>query len=61
MKWNINNLLALLVLILIIPGLWIATGLGVITLPGEVVGATIMGWTLVLQYFFRKAPTPDPS
>lgn len=60
MKMNFNNLLALLVLIIIIPGLWVVTGLGVISLPGEVIGATIAGWTLVLQFFFRKAPPPAP-
>ncbi len=51
---NVNDLLALLVLIVIIPGLWIIQGRGIVTMPGEVIGATIMGWTLVLQYYFRK-------
>ena len=52
----VNDLLALLLLIVVIPGLWLAAALGVINLNGEVIGATIMGWTLVLQYYFRKAP-----
>lgn len=51
---NTNDLLALLILIIIIPALWILQGRGVITMPGEVIGATIMGWTLVLQFYFRK-------
>lgn len=51
---NINDLLALLTLVVIIPGLWVVQGLGVVNMPGEVIGATIMGWTLVLQYYFRK-------
>jgi len=51
---NFNNLLALITLAGIIPGLWIAQGRGLINLPGEVIGATIMGWTLLLQYYFRK-------
>lgn len=50
-----NDWLALLVM-LAIPGLWIGQGLGLLALPGEVLGATIAGWTLVLQYYFRKAP-----
>ncbi len=50
-----NDWLALLVL-LVIPGLWIGQGLGWLALPGEVLGASIAGWTLVLQYYFRKAP-----
>lgn len=52
----VNDLLALLLLIMVIPGLWLAAALGAINLNGEVIGATIMGWTLVLQYYFRKAP-----
>ena len=50
---NTNDLLALLVLI-VIPVLWVLQGRGIINMPGEVIGATIMGWTLVLQYYFRK-------
>ena len=54
---DFNNLLALLTLIIIIPGLWVGLGLGWLDLPGEIVGASIMGWTLVLQYYFRKKVT----
>ncbi len=53
---RINDLLALLLLIVVIPALWIAQARGAINLPGEVTGATIAGWTLVLQYYFRKQP-----
>ena len=52
-----NDLLALITLIVIIPGLWVGVGVGWLALPGEVVGATIMGWTLVLQFYFRKKKT----
>ena len=58
---TINDLLALLMLIVIIPGLWIAQGRGVIAMPGEVIGATIMGWTLVLQFYFRKKEGEAPG
>lgn len=51
---NFRNLLALLAMIGIIPGLWIAQGMGLLTMPGEVIGATIMGWGLILQFYFRK-------
>ncbi|MBA7506213.1 hypothetical protein ES706_04894 [subsurface metagenome] len=54
---SINDLLALLTLIVIIPGLWVGVGCGWLNLPGEIVGATIMGWTLVLQFYFRKKKT----
>jgi hypothetical protein len=49
-----NDILALFLLILIIPGLWIVDGTGVLNLNAQVVGATIMGWGLILQYYFRK-------
>lgn len=55
-KIKINDILAILVLIIIIPGLWITMGLGKITLAGEITGATIMAWGLVLQYYFRRKP-----
>lgn len=51
---NTNDVLALLLLIVIIPGLWVGQALGALALSGQVEGATIMGWTLVLQYYFRK-------
>ena len=51
---RINDLLAILTVVVIIPGLWVANGLGMVELPGEIIGATIMGWTLILQFYFRK-------
>ena len=56
---NFNNLLALLMMVVIIPGLWIISGLGIVTLSGEVIGATITGWVTIIYFFFRKAP-PNP-
>ena len=53
---NTNDLIALLLLLVVVPALWITQGLGWLAMPGEVIGATIMGWTLVLQYYFRRAP-----
>ena len=53
-----NNKLAL-VLIGVIAGLWIVQGLNVITLSGEVVGASIAAFTLVVQFYFRKSPPTD--
>lgn len=49
-----NNILALLALIILIPGLWFCNGLGVIQLPGEILGATIAVWTLIFQFYYRK-------
>ena len=50
-----NDIIALILLIPIIPGLWVSVGCDLIKLPGEIIGATIAGWTLILQYYFRKA------
>jgi len=58
-KIKINDILAILVLTIIIPGLWITMGLGLITLGGEITGATIMAWGLVLQYYFRRRPPKE--
>jgi len=54
-----NDLLALITIVGIIPGLWVATGLKAIVLPGEIIGATIMAWGLVLQYYFRRKPPKE--
>jgi len=51
---RINDRLAQGVLFGVIPTLWVLAGLALIRLPGEVIGATIAGWTLILQYYFRK-------
>lgn len=58
---NVNDLIALLILIIVIPALWILQGMGKLSMSGEIIGATIMGWTLVLQYYFRKAPDDTPT
>lgn len=50
---DFNDWLALM-LFLIIPTLWFLDGFKVISLNGEVLGATIMGWTMVLQFYYRK-------
>ncbi len=58
---NVNDLIALLLLLVVIPALWVLTGTGAVKLPETVIGATIMGWTLVLQFYFRKSPEePKP-
>ena len=51
-----RNLLSLLVGVLVFPGVWIAQGLGTLTLSGEIIGATIAIETLIAQFYFRKKP-----
>lgn len=52
---NFNDRLCIL-LVFIIPGLWLMEGLGWLKPAPEVNGALIATWTLVIQYYFRKAP-----
>jgi hypothetical protein len=49
---NFNDTLAL-VLIAGLPALWLSSKW--LPVPGEVLGATIAGWMLVVQFYFRKA------
>jgi hypothetical protein len=53
---SFNDLLAL-ILIFLIPAIWIAQGCGKITMPTEVNGGLLVTWTLIIQYYFRKAKT----
>ena len=55
-KWvsDTNDVIALFLLLIIIPGMWTADARGVIILKEAIQTATIMGWTLVLQYYFRR-------
>ncbi len=58
---NVNDVIALAMLIVVIPALWILQALNKLALAPEVTGALIAGWTLILQYYFRKAPTNGGS
>jgi len=53
---NWNDTIAL-ILILIIPTIWVLCGGGIIQIEDAVSGALIVTWTMVVQYYFRKAPT----
>lgn len=54
MLWDkFNDQLSLVVLGSII-GMWVATGAGYINLPESIVGATILAFGLVTQFYFRK-------
>jgi hypothetical protein len=49
-----NDLLALLLMCMVIPGLWILDGLGIIAMPAEVTGALILSFGLIAQFYFRR-------
>ncbi len=53
MPQNFNDFLTLILIGLIV-ALWLLTGAGIIALPEAVIGATIVTWTLLIQYYFRK-------
>lgn len=53
---NFNDVLALLLMVLVIPGLWVAIGLKFLDIPEVVTGATIPAFTMILTYYFRKKP-----
>jgi putative effector of murein hydrolase LrgA (UPF0299 family) len=65
MGWKTwNDRIALMVMVGV-PGLWVGNCflekcLGAV-MPGEVIGATIMAWTLVLQFYFRKKEDVVPA
>jgi len=56
MGWTTFNDRLALVLLVLIPVLWVVQALGKVALPAEVTGALIVTWTLIVQYYFRKAP-----
>ena len=57
MKWTRFNEQLGLVAVVGIPILWALHGTNIMVLPGEILGGTLAGWMLVLQYFFRKKET----
>jgi len=51
---NFRNLLALLIAVIVFPSIWVLQGLGMLNLPGEVIGMTIAVETLIAQFYWRK-------
>jgi hypothetical protein len=51
-----NDVLATIIAAVVFPGLWVAHGGGWINLPSEALGATVVLETLIVQFYFRKAP-----
>mgnify|MGYP001581961293 CR=1 FL=1 len=54
-----NDFLALLLLIGL-PIMWIVNSVFKLEMPGEVIGATLMAFTLVVQFYFRKQANENP-
>lgn len=51
---NWNDWLALLILVGL-PVIWVTY-----KLEDVLLGGTLSGWTLVIQYYYRRAPDPEP-
>ena len=51
---NHRDLLSILLGVVVLPGIWVAHGMGAINVPEIVLGATIAGETLIIQFYFRK-------
>ena len=58
---NQRDLLSILLGVVVIPVIWITQGMGIINLPGEVIGASIAIETLIAQFYFRKAETKSEA
>ncbi len=56
---NFRDWLALLIAVLVFPGLWALQGKGILNIPEGVIGATIAIETLIAQFYFRKKDTAD--
>lgn len=51
---NVRDVIALALVLAVIPGLWILDAVRILQLNGEVLGASILAWGLVLNFYFRK-------
>jgi len=51
---KIRTTLAIALGIAVFPLMWVMVGLGLLNLPGEILGVTIAMETLILNFYFRK-------
>jgi len=51
---NFRNLLALLIAVILFPGIWVLNGMGIIAVPGEIIGVTVSIETMIAVFYFRK-------
>lgn len=58
---NFRDLLAILLAVVVFPGLWLCQGKGIVNIPEGIIGATIAIETLVAQFYFRKAPGSEKA
>lgn len=51
---GVRDILALIGILLVFPGIWVAQGLALLNIPEIVLGATITISVLVWNFYFRK-------
>lgn len=54
-----RNWLALLLAVIVFPGIWIGQGLGFLSVPEIVLGVTISVETMIATFYFRKKPQSE--
>ncbi len=56
---NFRDILALLIGVIVFPGLWALQGKGILNIPDGVIGASIAIETLIAQFYFRRATAAE--
>jgi hypothetical protein len=51
---NFRDVLAILIGVVVFPGLWALQGISYLNMPEGVIGATIVLETLIGQFYYRK-------
>lgn len=59
MPKKFNDVLAVLLGVIVIPGLWVGVGAGWLAVPELVLGVTVSIETMIAIYYFRKTPPKD--
>ncbi len=58
---NFRDVLALLIGVIVFPGLWALQGKGIVNIPEGVIGASIAIETLIAQFYFRRASAAEEN
>ncbi len=57
MPKNFRDVLAIMVGVVVFPGMWLLAGFGVAHFPENIIGATLVLEPLIIQFYFRKKDT----
>lgn len=56
---NFRDLLALLLAVVVFPGIWIADSLALVSVPEMILGATVSIESMIALFYFRKKPANE--